>query len=172
MSRYTSVLLLFAALAALVGAQGQAPVSPLDQTRLFARDRQLVQAAVENSLELTSQIGYLDRAKTCNRLVKVWAHEVEDAAKAKDQARANEIGGLLNRVVEAGVAKNLRSARDVIQEGSPMERELDLRRQEVVDILIPLENLLRQSGRELESLAQALASGRRSVESAAKPHGK
>jgi len=173
MSRYLSVLSLFIALAALVGAQGPVPgISPLEQARLLSRDRQLVQAAVENSLELTSQTGYLDRAKTCNRLVKVWAHEVEDAARTKDQARANEMGGLLNRVVEAGVAKNLRSARDAIQEGSPMERELFLRRDEALDVLRPLEELLRDAGRDLEALSNALTQGRRTIESAADLHAK
>jgi hypothetical protein len=173
MSRYVSVFLLFVALAALVGAQDpSARISPFDQAKLFSRDRQLVQAAVENSLELTNQTGYLDRAKTCNRLVKVWANEVAEAARAKDQARANEMGELLNRVVEAGVAKNLRSARDRIQEGSPMERELAQRRDETLAVLRPLEEVLRTAGRDLESLSAALTQGRRNVESAADLHAK
>jgi hypothetical protein len=170
MSRYTSVLLLFAALAALVGAQDPAGRgSALDQARLLSRDRQLLRAAVENSLELTSQTGYLDRAKTCNRLVKVWAHEVEDAARSKDQFRANEMGGLLNRVVESGVVKNLRSAREKIQEGSPMEQELFHRRDEALDALRPLEEIVRGAGNELKSLADSLSEGRRRVESAVHP---
>jgi hypothetical protein len=173
MSRYVSVLLLFASLAALVGAQGSAGLpSPKEQADLLSRDRQLVRAAIENSLELTSQTGYLDRAKTCNRLVKVWAHEIEDAARAKDQPRTSEMVGLLNRVVESGVVKNLQSARQKIQEGSPMERELFLRRDEALDALRPLEELIRNAGRELESVAASLSQGRRSVESAADLHPK
>jgi hypothetical protein len=165
MSRHLGVLLVFGSLAALVGAQ--TPTNPQEQANLFSRDRELVRAAIDNSLELTGQSGYLDRARTCNNLVKVWAREVESAAKSKDSARANEMGDLLGRVVESGVAKNLGKAREQIQIGSPMEIELYRRRDEAVEVLRPLEELLRSSGRDLEALATSLGKGRHSVESAA-----
>src|SRR5687767_11341308 len=100
MSRYATVLLLFAMLSALVGAQGP---SPHDQAQMLARNRSLLRSTVENSLDLSAKTDHLQRAGTCTRLVKLWAGEVERAAQNRDAPRAAEMGRHLNRVVEGGV---------------------------------------------------------------------
>src|SRR5262245_32437526 len=122
MSRYVSVTLLFAALAARVGAQGPSPaLAPPDQARLLKRNRDLLKATVDSSLDLTDDKNSpLDRAAACNKLVKVWAGAVEQAVRDRDSARAREMGGLLNKVADHGVAENLRIARKEIQRSSPM----------------------------------------------------
>lgn len=169
MTRYAWVVLLFGGLAALVGAKGQSPSpSATEQAQQLARNRQLVRATVESSLELGEKADPLERANTCNRLVKVWAGAVERAARDEDIARAVELGSHLNRVVERGVAGNLRTARKNIPIGSPMERELLLRRDEALDMIRLLEVTLDQISRdrrELNPVVTALSQVRRSVES-------
>lgn len=169
MSRYASVLLLFAGLAALVGAQAPSGLTPVQQAQLLARNRELLKSTVENSLELGEKTDHLERAGTCNRLIKVWASEVERAARNREVARAAELGGHLSNVVERGVANNLRSARRQIEAGSPMERKLFLRQQEALQVLQPLEDSLGQAAREqrdLENVRQSVEVVRRMVQDA------
>src|SRR5262249_47215762 len=97
MRRYVSVTLLFAALAALVGAQGPATLAPADQARLLRRNQKLLEATVASSLDLSDKVSPLDRAGACNKLVKVWAGEVEQAVRDRDGARAAEMGGHLQK---------------------------------------------------------------------------
>src|SRR5262249_32299547 len=130
MSRYVSVTLLFAALAALVGAQGPTGLGAPDQARLLKRNRDLLKATADSSLDLTDKGSPLDRAAACNKLVRVWAGAVEQAVRDRDAARASEMGGLLNKVADVGVADNLRAARRTIPENSPNEHELFDRRDE------------------------------------------
>ena len=167
MSRYLWVTTLFIVLAALVGAQGPTAGSPADQAKLLSRNRQLLRMTVENSLDLGAKESHLEKAGTCNRLVKVWAGEVERAAKSDEVARAVELGEHLNRVVEQGVAGNLRSARKRIEVGSPMEQQMFDRRDEVVSALASLETTLgvaARDHRELAAVLTALSQARRSVQ--------
>src|SRR5437899_3978711 len=143
MSRYLSVTLLLAGLAALVGAQGPAGPTPADQARLLTRNRDLLRATVANSLELTDKYSPLERAGTCNKLVKVWAGAVEQAARDHDAARAAELGGHLNKVADVGVAGNLRTARAKIEPGSPMEDVLFRHRDQALEQLRRLEQILK-----------------------------
>jgi len=169
MSRYVSVTLVFAALAALVGAQGPTPaLAPPDQARLLKRNRDLLKATVDSSLDLTDKNSPLDRAAACNKLVKVWAGAVEQAVRERDAARASEMGGLLNKVADYGVAENLRIARKDIQQNSPMERELFKHRDDARKEIDRLTSVLdAMSLRELQPLIDSLATARRHIDSAA-----
>lgn len=167
MSRWIWVTAFFIAISALVGAQGPTSRTAADQSRNLTRNRDLLRATIDNSLELGSKDGHLDKAGTCNRLVKIWAGEVERAAKGSEVARAVELGDHLNRVVEHGVAGNLRSARKVIEVGSPMEQQLFDRRDEVLNVLRPLESALGDAARDhrdLNALVAALRQVRSNVE--------
>lgn len=124
MSRYVSVTLLFAAVAALVGAQGPSGPAPAEQARLVRRNKELLTATVNNSLDLTDKTGALERAGICNKLVHVWAEAVMTAVNDGDTERATEFGRHLNKVADVGVAENLRQARKDIQPDSPSEQVL------------------------------------------------
>ncbi len=172
MSRYVSVTLLFAALAALVGAQGPTSLAPADQAKLLRRNQKLLEATVASSLDLSDKVSPLDRAGACNKLVKVWAAAVEAAVLERDGARAAEMGGHLQRVADVGVAENLRLARRNIPENSPSERELYLRRDEAKQELDRLTNVLNEairanSARDLQDLVDSLTAARTHIESAA-----
>ena len=144
MSRWLSAAGFSALLVAIVGAQGQSPgLSPADQARLYQRNKQLVRAAVESSLELSEKKadfnGYLDRADICTNLAKRWAAEVESAAKSNDLSRTKEMTGLLDRVIDLGVAANIKMARQGVEVGSQNEKDLFLRRDAAIKLLKPLE---------------------------------
>src|SRR5262245_10218916 len=170
MSRYVSVTLVFAALAALVGAQGPTPgLAPPDQARLLKRNRALLQATVESSLDLSDSKGPLERAAVCNQLVKHWAGAVEQAVRDRDPDRAREMGGLLNKVADHGVAENLRVARDNIS-GGPAQDALNKQRDEARKELDRLTGVLTaESSRDLQPLIDALTTSRKHIESAAEP---
>jgi hypothetical protein len=169
MSRFVSVTLVFAALAALVGAQGPTPaLAPPDQARLLKRNRDLLNATVDSSLDLTDNKGPLERAGACNKLVKVWAAAVEQAVRDHDAARASEMGGLLNKVADYGVAENLRIARQKIQPDSPMERDLFKHRNDAREEIDRLTSVLvAASSRDLQPLIDALKAARAHIIDAA-----
>jgi hypothetical protein len=148
MNRWLTSVAFCAALAALVGAQIQAPgISPADQAKLFQRNRLLIRAAVESSVALSDQNadynGYFVRADLCTSLAKRWASEIESAAKANERERASELTNLLGKVIDDGVAANLKLSRKQIESGSMQEKDLFRRRDEAIKILRPLEAALR-----------------------------
>jgi hypothetical protein len=174
MSRYVSVTLLFAALAALVGAQAPAGLAPAQQARLLNRNRELLEATVNSSLDLTESKGPLERAAACNKLAKVWAGAVEQAVRDRDANRAAEMGGHLHKVADVGIAGNLQIARRDIQPNSPSESELYRRRDEARRELDRVEKVLSEairidSSRDLQALLESLTLARRHIESAAEP---
>lgn len=145
MSRWLSVAGVSALLAAIVGAQGQTGNSPADQARLYQRNKQLVRAAIESSLELSDKNadfdGYFARADICTRLAKRWAAEVESAARSNDRGRTVEMAGLLDRVIDRGVVANIKMARLGIEVGSQSEKDLIRRRDDAIKVLTPLEEI-------------------------------
>src|SRR5262245_25824037 len=155
MSRYISVTLLFAALAALVGAQGPSSPSPVEQVRLLRRNAELLNATVNSSLDLTEKYTALDRAGTCNKLVQVWAGAVVKAANDGDAARAAEFGEHLNKIADHGVADNLRIARGGIEPNSPSEQDLFRHRDDAKRELERVDAAIRSQS-SLQSLRDSL----------------
>jgi hypothetical protein len=146
MNRWLSAVCLSALLVAIVGAQGQTPgISPADQARLYQRNKQLVRAAIESSLDLSDKNadfdGYFARTDICTRLAKRWAAEVESAAKSNDRGRTVEMAGLLDRVIDRGVVANIKMARQGIEVGSQSEKDLIRRRDDAIKVLTPLEEI-------------------------------
>jgi hypothetical protein len=147
MSRWLTSVAFAAALAALVGAQTQTPgLSPADQAKLFQRNRQLIRDAVESSVKLSEQNndynGYFVRAELCTNLAKRWATEIEAAAKSNERERASELTSLLGKVIDDGVAANLKESRKQIEAGSMQEKELFRRRDDALKVLGSLESPL------------------------------
>lgn len=160
MSRWLTSVAFAAILAALVGAQGQTPgPSPADQAKLFQRNRQLIRDAVESSVKLSEQSadynGFFVRAELCTNLAKRWAAEIESAAKANERGRAGELTSLLAKVIDDGVAANLKESRKLIEVGSLQEKELIRRRDEAIKALKPLESSLQ----DIEPAHQTVTDG-------------
>lgn len=145
MSRWLSTAVFSALMVAIVGAQTQAPVSPADQAALYQRNKALVHAAIDSSLDLSGKDanfdGYFARADICTKLAKRWADEVKTAASANDRDRTVEMTGLLDRVIDRGVVANIKMARQGIQSGSQYEKELFRRRDDAIKVLEPLEEI-------------------------------
>ncbi len=145
MSRWLTAAGISALMVAIVGAQTQAPVSPADQAELYQRNRALVHAAIDSSLELSDKDanfdGYFARADICTKLAKRWADEVKTADDAKDRERTAEMAGLLNRVIDRGVVENIKMARKGIETGSQYEKDLFRRRDDAIKVLEPLEGI-------------------------------
>lgn len=168
MRRHAVSFGLLALMCAVVGAQGPSrSLPPAEQAKLLGRNRGLLKATIDNSLELGGSNDPLQRVGACHQLVQFWANEVEQAARERQSPRAVEMGELMNRLVERGVAENLRIARQDIKPGSLSEPELFRRRDEAVQTLKKLENQLDDAPRDLHPLRDAVAAGRQSVESAA-----
>ena len=167
MSRYVSVTLLFAALAALVGAQGTSGPNPAEQARMLRRNSELLKATDNSSLDLTEKYTAFERAGTCNGLVKVWAGAVVKAMNDGDAARAAEFGEHLNKVADRGVADNLRLARKTIPANSPSEQDLYRLRDDAKGELDKVDAAIREQS-SLQPLRKSLAESSAHIESATK----
>lgn len=173
MKRFVSIILASALLAAWVGAQAPARrIAPADQVKLLQRNRQLYRAAVNSGLEVTGQFDPLERARSSTTLARQLSDEIQKAAQDQDAARAAEFGHHLVQLVDQGVAPNLKLARDKIPAGSEAERLLFQRRDEVLEVLQPIEELLQKqfsgSDKNLDAVRRELAAGREKLERSAK----
>lgn len=174
MSRWLTIVLVCGSVAAWVGAQNKTPVSPAVQARLYQRNHQLVRLAVESSLDLSGPTstfhGSLERAAICTKLARRWAAEIESAARLKETDRASELAAHLERVIDRGVSANLRLARQKIEEGSELEKDLFRSRDEALGILEPLGTALRQTtqGVDIRQAVQSIDGGVQSLKRAAK----
>jgi hypothetical protein len=170
MNRRALLLIGCILLASFAGAQDVRRLSPAEQARLLSRNISLLQVTVAGSLELADQTDALDRVDACHRLMKVWAKEVEVAARQGDSFRAAEMGQYLNRVADQGLAMNLRAARSHIPPSTPDERRLWQRRDAALQDLESLEQTLAdlaRGQRELRPVVDRLHTVRRLVAEAA-----
>jgi len=166
------VTMVLGVLAAWAGAQAPPRrMAPADQVKLLHRNRTLYQAAVKSGLEVTSQFDPLERAHSTTLLARQLSDEIKSAAKEQDSDRAAELCRHLVRLVDQGVTPNLSQARSRIPAGSEAERLLLQRRDEVLEVLKPLEETLRnqfKSSKEVDAVLRELSAGRAKVESSAK----
>ncbi|MCX7702026.1 MAG: hypothetical protein N2039_14210 [Gemmataceae bacterium] len=170
MKRLAGWLLSLALLCGWAGAQNPGRLPPSDQARLLSRNRALLQATVAGSLELADSDSALERADSCQRLVRVWLREVEAAARSGDVSRAVEMGDYMSKLADRGVASNLRAARKQIPPSTVEERQLLQRRDEAVRDLEQIEGVLTELARsqsDLKALLDQVQSVRRIVAAAA-----
>ncbi|HEV3145121.1 MAG TPA: hypothetical protein VGZ47_14625 [Gemmataceae bacterium] len=173
MRRFITTILVSAALAAIVGAQGQtAKPSLAEQVKMIQRNRELYKIAVYNGLTQAEKFDPLERAHVSTELAKEFGAEMRKAAEHHDSARVVELGQHLNRVVDQGVAANLSLARKNIKVGSKSEEALRDRRDKALEDLKSLEESIRQNlgpdnSKEVESILKGIREGRTKVEKAA-----
>jgi hypothetical protein len=130
MVRHTGVLLIFAALSALAGAQAPEPkLTALQQQQLFQKNRKMIETLVDCSVETSNQSSNpLDQAKTYGKLVDMFRKELENAAHDENAGRISELGRHLNTVLDRGLAPSLQAADRVIgAEGTGRDALLDIR---------------------------------------------
>jgi hypothetical protein len=140
MIRDTLVLLIFAGLAALAGAQSGKPVlTGSQQQQLFHRNRAMVEALVDSGVEISKQSNeYTERSRSYRDLAMKFQSELNQAADNNDAARVAELGKHLNTVLLEGLAPSLRNAhRQIGADGTGREKLLDIRNStvELVDWL-------------------------------------
>lgn len=112
MIRNAAVLMIFAGLAAIAGAQGpKIGLTASQQHQLFQRNRIMIQTLVDSSVEISTQSGdYLQRAKSYRKVIMKFENELTDAANGNDAGRVAEIGKHLDTVMRQGLAPSLQSA--------------------------------------------------------------
>jgi hypothetical protein len=175
--RFVTTILVSAALATIVGAQGSSKPSLAEQVKMIQRNRELYKIAVYNGLNQTEKVDPLDRARVSSELAKDFGDEMRKAAASHDAARVVELGQHLNRVVDQGVAANLSQARQTIKAGSKWEEALFERRDQAIEELKSLEESIRQNlgpegSKEVESILKGIHDGQTKVEKAAEASGK
>lgn len=170
MKRLATVILVCALIAAWVGAQAPRRIAPADQAKLLQRNKLLYTAAVNSGLTVTTQIDPLERANTSTELAKQLSGEIQKAAKENDADRAAELAHHLAHLIDSGVAANLRMARSRIQAGSEAEKTLFERRDQILEVLRPVEESLRSQfagdSEELDRALSEIAAGKAKLERA------
>jgi len=169
--RFVTTILISAALATIVGAQGSSKPSLAEQVKMIQRNRELYRIAVHNGLNQTEKVDPLDHARISAELAKDFGDEMRKAAASHDAARVVELGQHLNRVVDQGVAANLSQARKNIKAGSEFEKALFDRRDQAIEDLKSLEENIRQNlgpdSKEVETVLKGLRDGQKNIEKAA-----
>jgi hypothetical protein len=139
------------------------------------KDLGLIEALVDSSLRLAAEPDPLKRAAACNALADRLAREVRQAAAAKDQARAADLGNGLKMLVVRGVAANLNLAYGSMAEDSPQVPEARRVGEQAMQLITPVMlDLERPSAREapdMHQAAQGLFKARAEVERAIKGKG-
>ncbi len=172
--------LLVAVNVALVGTLAwadlaDAPPDPGEQARHLHRNRGLVKALVDGSLQLAGEQDPLRRADACNEVVAQFADALGQAADDRDGDRAAELGLHLRDLLEQGVAGNLTVASKNFPLDSPTgNQELLKVGKRVAEVSDPLELRLRRAAEAQPEFQRALRSvldGRVGVENILKKRG-
>jgi hypothetical protein len=165
-------MILCAGFAAWVGAQSPRRLLPSEQIKLLQRNQALYRVAVKSSIETTAQFDPLERTRSSMILARELSGEIKSAAQNQDAARVAELGRLLAQLIDQGVTPNIQLARTRIPAGSEAERLLFQRRDEVLEILKPLEESVRtnmnSNNRDVAGMLRDLSAGREKLERSAK----
>jgi hypothetical protein len=107
------------ALLAVVGEEVQAIGQAAEQAQRFGRNRVVIQALVDNSLDLAFQPDPANRAACCAALAGKLAREIEAAVPA-NPGRALELGPYVGDLLKRGVAENV----NAVPRGDPRDAKL------------------------------------------------
>jgi hypothetical protein len=137
MIRHAACLMIFAALAALAGAQGPKPgLTAAQQHQLFQRNRVIIETLVESSLEICDNSGsYLRRTKSYRKVIMGLQAELSGAADGSDAARVAELGKHLDTVMRQGLAPSLQKAVQQIGRDGTGKKDLQEIRDRTVELV-------------------------------------
>jgi hypothetical protein len=113
MIRSASILLIFAGLTAVVGAQGpKSGLTAAQQQQLFQRNRSMIQSLVDSTVDMSSvhSGNALERAKTYRKVIVEFQRELGSAADSSDATRIAELGNHLDTLMRQGMAPSLKKA--------------------------------------------------------------
>jgi uncharacterized membrane protein YccC len=96
-----------------------------DDVVAFQRDLPLIEALVNEGLEIAAHDDPLKRASACNRLADHFSREMHNAVMKKSNNRAHCMGHHLEDLLLRGVAHNLSLAKKSMPKDSPRRAELD-----------------------------------------------
>jgi hypothetical protein len=111
-----------------------------ERLRQFRRDLPLIETLVDEGLVLAAEEDPVKRAQSCNVLAKSIVHEIETAAKQRDQQRTTTLGKLLQAVLVRGVAANLDLARSQLPEDPQRQPELERIGEQMREVTDPVAN--------------------------------
>src|SRR5262245_47893790 len=96
-----------------------------DEVAAFQRDLPLIEALVNEGLEIAANDDPLKRAGACNRLADHFSREMHNAVMKKSSSRAHCMGNHLEDLLLRGVAHNLSLAKKTMPKDSPRRAEFD-----------------------------------------------
>lgn len=163
----------------LRGTGRVAPLPPavhvVEQARRFQRNRDLIASLVDGGLRLVLKSSAQDRAEACAEVAAHLADEIQAAATSGDGPRTVELSKHLRKLLEDGVAANLRLACLTIKVDSPGNQYLlQIGRRTVKATESLLTNLLGNATAPRSDLDRALrdiTDGRAEVERALRGRG-
>lgn len=100
------------------------PSEPQERLRQFQRDLGLIQALVDEGLNLAGEEEPLKRAQMCNSLAENLVQEIQLATGKGDEPRAAGLSNYLQTVLVRGVAGNLNLARRQLPPNMALPPEL------------------------------------------------
>lgn len=132
----------------------QEPVIPerLDQLR---RDMPLIEVLVGQGIQLADESEPLNKARSFQELTKTLVANIRDAADHGQEVRTQRLGSLLQTTLESGVAENLASARQQIENDPTKTKELRRLGEQVLEITQPLDPTLERPPTSEHKLLQA-----------------
>jgi len=157
--RDLAVLLILAGLAAFAGAQGQKPpLTAAQQQQLFQKNRTMVQALVDSSLEISKSNDFVQRSRSYRKVAMQLQRELDDAAGDTDAGRIVELGKHLDTVLRQGLAPSLRAAHQQIGPGGTDRQNLLDMRNSTVELVDRLQNKARNKWADTPEVRQVIES--------------
>ena len=175
MIRNASILVIVAAMAAVVGAQGpRSGLTAAQQQQLFQRNRAMIQTLVDSTVDMSTQSGdYVYRAKTYRKVIVEFQRELGSAADSSDAARIAELGKHLDTLLRQGLVPSIRDAQEkqIGPKGTGKQDLLDIR-----DRTLELVDWLQDKARnkwadtpEVRDVIQKLELAKKELSSSVKP---
>jgi hypothetical protein len=153
--RLLSVILV-AAFAAVVGAQGPKTLLPQQRAELYKKNRPMIEGLVKKTVESSrTPNDHLKRADSYYQVLFDFSREITAARKAKDTERVEELTKLLQKLLDDGLRPTLADARRQVENGTGAEDY-----QRVRDNLLTQVNLLLADLNDDASAKKSLESAR------------
>jgi hypothetical protein len=128
MLRHTLSTVVIVFLVAVVGAQGPKAITPQQQSKLFEKNRFVVEKIVEKTLESSRVPGeHVKRANSYYEILYKFNKEIDQARQANDTARVDELSKHLGTLLDKGLAPTLVDARKQVEGGTGVELYLKVR---------------------------------------------
>jgi hypothetical protein len=135
MFRRTLTTATAALLAAVVGAQGSKDPTPAQRTKLFEKNRLVIEVLVKQTVESAkTPNNHVSQAKTYYDVLYKFNTEIAAANSAHDAARVEELTRHLQTLLDKGLARTLVAARAQVAEGTGVDEYRQAKKELVAQV--------------------------------------